>query len=98
MPRSTSAMLDAANVSPAHTTGVLRYRYSKVERSRLRLVIADFFADGREDFADQTAGEMRWHPFTPTPVERQAVRVRMLEANNPHGWPLLTFDPTASAQ
>lgn len=47
-----------------------RVAYVKVCNEDRFWVLADFFPDGTEDFADQEPGEVRWHRYTPSEQER----------------------------
>jgi hypothetical protein len=65
------------------TTDPARFCYRRVENDHLRYVIVDIFADGREDWAEQYAGELRWYPFAPSEADREMVR-RWLRSRGAH--------------
>jgi hypothetical protein len=69
--------------------GIVRYRYSKMGRTCLKYVIVDVSLDGREEYAEQEAGECRWYPFVPSAAERAAFHrlVAVGQTNDP--WPLV---------
>lgn len=69
----------------------VRCCYSKVVRKALKCVIVDIDADGREDWAEQEPGEMRWYPFEPCTEERESVRMWVVTGDFPVGWPLITL-------
>ena len=52
-----------------------RIEYFKVDGCRPKRVICDLDEDaGREEYAEQEAGEVKWFPFTPSEQERGIVR------------------------
>jgi hypothetical protein len=86
----TVGLLEHPVTEAIRSKGTARYRYSKVDRVSLKYVIADFYPDGREEFADQFLGEFRWHSFTPCAAERHAV-LSQCAPNVPGRWPRLCF-------
>ena len=75
--------------SSAADCGVVQHRYSKLGRSCLKYVIVDVFSDGREEFAEQEAGEVCWYPFVPSAAERAAFHRLVAAGGADNPWPLI---------
>jgi hypothetical protein len=80
----------ARNVAGSEAAfGVIQYRYSKMGRSSIKFVIVDVFSDGREGYAEQEAGEVRWYPFIPSAAERAAFHRLIAAGETDDPWPLI---------
>jgi len=74
---------------PEAACDVVQYRYSKTGHGCLKFVIVDVFSDGREEYAEQEAGEVCWYPFVPSAAERTAFHRLIAADETGHPWPLI---------
>jgi hypothetical protein len=70
-----------------------RVQYLRVRDGRCAYVIVDFASDGREIFAEQESGEVRWWDFSPT-AEEQEFAHRLLRDGKGKGWRDMLVLPT----
>ena len=70
-------------------SGVVQYRYSKMGQSCLKYVIVDVSRDGREEYAEQEAGEVRWYSFVPSAADRAALHKLIAAGETDDPWPLI---------
>jgi hypothetical protein len=68
-----------------------RVHYRKIIGDCQFYVIGDMSPAGQLEFFYQESGEVRWHPYSPAPEERDAA-LRLLHSQHSSGgesWPLL---------